>query len=71
MREVYSNVSKIMIESSKGSNLLYLPLDKLMQSAGATAAAPAPALPTTESTGTSQNDVRSRDNQRSRERESR
>ncbi|WP_036230154.1 FtsH protease activity modulator HflK [Methylibium sp. T29-B] len=72
MREVYSNVSKIMIESRTGSNLLYLPLDKLMQSAGATAAAaPAPALPTTESTGTSQNDVRSRDNQRSRERESR
>jgi membrane protease subunit HflK len=72
MREVYSNVSKILIESRTGSNLLYLPLDKLMQSAGAAvAAAPAPALPTTESTGASQNDVRSRDNQRSRERESR
>ncbi|WP_428424193.1 FtsH protease activity modulator HflK [Methylibium sp.] len=73
MREVYSNVSKIMIESRTGSNLLYLPLDKLMQSAGATAAtaAPTPVLPTTESTGTSQNDVRSRDNQRSREREGR
>lgn len=73
MREVYSNVSKILIESRTGSNLLYLPLDKLMQSAGATAAiaAPAPTPPTTESGSTSQNDVRSRDNQRSRERESR
>ncbi|KQW76724.1 HflK protein [Methylibium sp. Root1272] len=73
MREVYSNVSKILIESRTGSNLLYLPLDKLMQSAGATAAiaASAPTPPTTESGSTSQNDVRSRDNQRSRERESR
>jgi membrane protease subunit HflK len=45
MREVYSNVSKVMVDSRNGSNLLYLPLDKLMQQAGAAtpAATPLPA----------------------------
>ncbi|MFZ5547511.1 MAG: FtsH protease activity modulator HflK [Pseudomonadota bacterium] len=38
MREVYGNVSKVMVESRNGSNLLYLPLDKLMQQAGLPAA---------------------------------
>ena len=31
MEEVFSNVSKVMIETKSGSNLLYLPLDKLIQ----------------------------------------
>jgi membrane protease subunit HflK len=31
MQEVFSNVSKVVVESKQGSNLLYLPLDKLMQ----------------------------------------
>ncbi|OUW02291.1 MAG: HflK protein [Betaproteobacteria bacterium TMED156] len=31
MQEVFSNVSKVMIETKSGSNLLYLPLDKLIQ----------------------------------------
>jgi membrane protease subunit HflK len=31
MQEVFSNVSKVMIESKSGGNLLYLPLDKLLQ----------------------------------------
>ena len=35
MQSVYSNVSKVMVDSRSGSNLLYLPLDKLMQQAGA------------------------------------
>jgi len=34
MQEVYSNVSKVLVESREGSNLLYLPLDKLIQSTG-------------------------------------
>jgi modulator of FtsH protease HflK len=42
LQQVFSNTSKIMIDAKGGSNLLYLPLDKLMQAAGATAAAPAP-----------------------------
>lgn len=35
MQQVYSNVTKVMVDSRQGSNLLYLPLDKLMQVAGA------------------------------------
>ncbi len=31
MQQVYTNVTKVMIESRQGSNLLYLPLDKIMQ----------------------------------------
>jgi membrane protease subunit HflK len=35
MQQVYSNVTKVMVDSRAGSNLLYLPLDKLLQQAGA------------------------------------
>ena len=31
MQQVYSNVTKVLVESRQGSNLLYLPLDKIMQ----------------------------------------
>ncbi len=31
MQQVYTNVTKVMVESRQGSNLLYLPLDKIMQ----------------------------------------
>ena len=31
MQEVFSNVSKVMVENKSGSNLLYLPLDKLVR----------------------------------------
>ena len=34
MQQVYGNVTKVMIESRQGSNLLYLPLDKIMQMTG-------------------------------------
>ncbi len=72
MREVYTNVSKIMVETRSGSNLLYLPLDKLMQSVtGAVPGVAAPAAPSTETTTTPPADARSRDNLRSREREGR
>jgi membrane protease subunit HflK len=51
MQEVYSNVTKVVVDSKSGNNLLYLPLDKIMQltgqpsSATAPAVAPAPAVP--------------------------
>jgi len=35
MQQIYSNVTKIMIDSRQGSNLLYLPLDKIIQMSGA------------------------------------
>jgi membrane protease subunit HflK len=45
MQQVYSNVTKVLVDSRQGSNLLYLPLDKIMQQVaqgGAAAAAEAP-----------------------------
>jgi modulator of FtsH protease HflK len=75
MQQVYSNVSKVMVDSKQGSNLLYLPLDRLMQQAGSpvpAAAAAAPAAPAgTEAGGSSTVDVRSRDGARSRDRDGR
>lgn len=69
MQQVYSNVSKVMVDSRSGSNLLYLPLDKLIQQAGTPAATPAPTPPSEPVSSTV--DVRSRDNSRGREREGR
>ena len=34
MQQVYTNVSKVLIESRAGSNLLYLPLDRILQMTG-------------------------------------
>ena len=73
MSQVYSNVSKVMIDSRANSNLLYLPLDKLMQQATTAAPAALPAAPAggdaAPANGTV--DVRSRDGQRGRDRDSR
>lgn len=41
MQQIYGNVTKVIVESRQGSNLLYMPLDKIMQSA---ASAPGAAL---------------------------
>jgi modulator of FtsH protease HflK len=72
MQQVYSNVSKVLVDSRSGSNLLYLPLDKLLQQAGAPAAAAAASTAPAEPAGQgSAVDVRSRDNSRSRDREGR
>jgi modulator of FtsH protease HflK len=69
MQQVFSNVSKVMIDSRSGSNLLYLPLDKLMQQAGGAAvAAPAP-TPAEVPAAAPAADARSRDGGRSRDRE--
>jgi membrane protease subunit HflK len=38
MQQVYSNVTKVMVDSKQGSNLLYLPIDKLLQANGAAGA---------------------------------
>jgi len=51
MQQVMSNVSKVMIDSRGSGNLLYLPLDKLIQAAGAGAAAQAPAASALPETG--------------------
>ncbi len=73
MQQVYSNVSKVMVDSRSGSNLLYLPLDKLIQQSQVPAAA-APAATdgaTPAAAPAAAADARSRDNARSRDREGR
>jgi len=74
MAQVYSNVTKVMVDSRQGSNLLYLPLDKIMQMSGANGAAPAPAAAASEpvvapNPAAASTDARSRDGLRSRDRE--
>ena len=71
MQQVYGNVSKVLVDSRAGSNLLYLPLDKLMQQAGGAAAvAPAPQpMPAEAPAAAATVDARSRDGGRSRERD--
>ena len=80
MQQVYSSVTKVMVDSRSGSNLLYLPLDKLLQLPGAavgggTAAVPAPNLPSSivpeNAAQTGATDARSRDGGRTRDRDGR
>ena len=76
MQQVYANVSKVMVDSRNGQNLLYLPLDKLMQqTTGSSVSVTAP-VPSTSSNPESAPpantvDVRSRDGARSRDRDGR
>ena len=79
---MYSNVSKIVVDSKAGGNLLYLPLDKLISatadggpaangtgpSAAASSAAPASA-PAATPAPTVATDTRARGNERSRSRD--
>jgi modulator of FtsH protease HflK len=69
MRQVYTNVSKVMVDSRSGSNMLYLPLDKLLQQGGSsvTVSPPQPAALPEPQAVPSAADLRSRDNQRSRD----
>jgi membrane protease subunit HflK len=78
MQQVYSNVSKILVDSKAGGNLLYLPLDKLMSQTadgGVPAAVPAPASPAAgtqavpASPAAAVTDARARGNDRSRSRD--
>jgi membrane protease subunit HflK len=77
MQQIYGSVTKVLVESRQGANLLYLPLDKIMQgvatgvgplepSAATAAPAGAPGAP-----GSLSNDSRARDSSRTREREAR
>ena len=40
MQQIYSNTSKVMVDAKGQGNLLYLPLDKLMQASGAMVSSP-------------------------------
>lgn len=79
MQQIYANVTKVLVDSRQGSNLLYLPLDKIMQ----TVIQPAAGQSEASSAGVAQpsapvaippalsNDSRARDSSRTRDRESR
>jgi membrane protease subunit HflK len=79
MQQIYSNVTKVVVESKQGSSLLYLPLDKILQMGGGnTATVPAadsgatlvPGAAGTNAPATGNlNDARSRDAARTRERD--
>ena len=76
MQQIYSNVTKVMVDSKQGSNLLYLPLDKILQmsgqsSAGGETPASGSAAPLGAASPVSTPDARNRDVSRSRERDSR
>ncbi|MBP3980261.1 FtsH protease activity modulator HflK [Acidovorax sp. JG5] len=79
MQQIYGNVTKVLVESRQGSNLLYLPLDKIMQnvaqSPGAVEApvsgGAAAVVPPLAPAGSSSNDSRARDSSRTRDRETR
>ena len=74
-QQVYSNVTKVLVDSKQGSNLLYLPLDKIMQQVSTQSAAASASPPADAATSAAANapgaDGRTRDNQRSRERDAR
>lgn len=73
MQQIYGSVTKVLVESRQGSNLLYLPLDKIMQMTSqgdvpmAPAAVPAPAAPAAPAAVPS--DARARDGSRTRDRD--
>ena len=75
MQQIYSNVTKVLVDSRQGTNLLYLPLDKIMQGVTQQSdAVVAPALPPSApvvAPSTFSNDARAREANRTRERESR
>jgi membrane protease subunit HflK len=78
MQQIYSNATKIYIDQKAGNNLLFLPLDKILQSSAtgsvpgaATAEAAPPSAPDAPAGAPSAVDPRSRDAFRTREREGR
>ena len=72
MQQIYSNVTKVLVDSKSGSNLLYLPLDKIMQQVTQVAppAMDVPAVPANAGSNGAA-DTRSRDLERSRSRDPR
>ena len=73
MQQVMTSTTKVLVDDKQGGNLLYLPLDKLMQltSANPTKVDIQSVTPSAPTTTTSDDLFRSRDAFRSREREAR
>ena len=77
MQQIYTNVTKVVVDSKQGSNLMYLPLDKLMQMTATPSTVTAPVDATANNAASSSAPSsappapRSRDSLRSRDRENR
>jgi modulator of FtsH protease HflK len=75
MQQIYSSVTKVVVDSKQGNNMLYLPLDKVMQMANNPSAditvLPNTVAPATTPAPTTTVDARSRDASRSRDRDAR
>lgn len=77
MQQIFGNVTKIMVDTKQGTNLLYLPLDKIMQITGRgseeASAVPAPvgSSNTPLNAGSAVSDSRTRDTARARTRDTR
>ncbi|MBL8498221.1 FtsH protease activity modulator HflK [Nitrosomonas sp. JL21] len=69
MQQVLSNTSKIMVDQKNGNNLLYLPLDKLIQMTGSSPAPSSPVVQSSAQEATPDNSIRTRESFRSRDRE--
>jgi membrane protease subunit HflK len=78
MQQIYTNVTKVVVESKQGSNLMYLPLDKLIQLTSSPPATPSQeavnsnansSVPASSNSNGASVDARSRDSLRSRDRE--
>jgi membrane protease subunit HflK len=71
IQQVMSSTSKVMIDAKGNGNLLFLPLDKIVQQAGAGEPPSVPKPPQVEPTPLPDTSGRSRDSLRSRDREAR
>lgn len=68
MQQIYTNVTKVLVDTRQGSNLLYLPLDKIIQQSGVVEASPVPSTTPAPATpaAVAPVDSRARDSGRSR-----
>lgn len=77
MQQIYGNVTKVLVDSRQGSNLLYLPLDKIMQGVASgsgpqePSASAVPPIGGAAAPASISTDPRARDSSRTRDRESR
>jgi membrane protease subunit HflK len=72
MQQIYSNVTKVLVDSKQGSNLLYLPLDKIMQQVSQVTPPVMDVAPAAAGNANAvSTETRSRDTQRSRDRDPR
>ena len=79
MQQVMGNVTKVLVDSKQGANLLHLPLDRIMQMTGSAAATAesgaaagsSPAAPAPVAAAPAAADARTRDAARTRERDTR